>query len=96
MNREALGCTSQKYEWAHIHGTDPLVTENYQQMCKSCHITYDHQRGSGHANSKLTDDQVAEIRRRYAAGDVSQQALAGEFGIDQTTVSKIVLRKTYI
>lgn len=39
---------------------------------------------------KLTAAQVAEVRRRYAAGGISQQALADEFGVSQTGVSLLL------
>lgn len=52
-------------------------------------------RGDRMAAAKLTDDQVREMRARYAAGGVSQQALAGAFGIHQTIVSRIVRRKAW-
>lgn len=39
---------------------------------------------------KLTDSDIAEIRRRYRAGGVLQQELADEFGIGRRTVSQIV------
>jgi HNH endonuclease len=44
---------------------------------------------------KLTDEQVGELRNRYAAGGVSQTQLANEFGIAQTTVSRILLHKNH-
>jgi len=44
--------------------------------------------------SKLTNTQVLEIRRRYAAGE-TQTALAPEFGIAQAHVSQIVLRQRW-
>jgi DNA-binding XRE family transcriptional regulator len=94
-NRETEGCVSEKYEWAHIHGTDPADTRSYMSLCKTCHITYDDQRGSGHTNSKLSAAQIREIRELYATGDVSQQALADLFGVYQTTISKIVRERTY-
>lgn len=94
--RESVGCSSRKYEWSHVHETDPYNVENYRQLCKSCHITYDDQRGAGHSNAKLTMDQAEEIRIRYAAGGISQQRLADEYGVDQSNVSQIVLRKTYL
>lgn len=39
--------------------------------------------------NKVTEDQIALIRERYAAGDISQQALAYEYGISRTYVSLI-------
>lgn len=93
--RDERGCASRKYEWAHLHGTDPGDVQNYVSLCKSCHQWYDGQQGAGHANAKLTREQAAEIRAQYAAGTVSQETLAAAYGIDQTSVSKIVLGRTY-
>jgi hypothetical protein len=45
--------------------------------------------------SKLTREQVEQIRCRYAAGGVSQDALAAEYGVTQPSVSAIILRKTW-
>lgn len=42
--------------------------------------------------SKLTETQVTEIRQRYAAGGITQKALAKEYGLIQTTVGEIVRR----
>lgn len=47
-------------------------------------------RGERNFFAKLTRAQVVEIRDRYAAGGVTQYALALEFGIKQPTVSNIV------
>jgi hypothetical protein len=95
-NRSALGCISEKYEWAHIHGTDPHDVDNYRQLCKSCHITYDHQRGAENANAKLSISDVASIRERYAASGVSQQSLADEYGVAQPITSKVVRYESYV
>lgn len=48
--------------------------------------------GERRPQSKLTDMQVDEIRRRYANGDISQRALGEEFGVGQSSVSLIVSR----
>lgn len=50
-------------------------------------------RGECHGVSKLTDEQVVEIRRRYAAGGISQEALGVEYGMHQTAISAVVRRK---
>lgn len=42
---------------------------------------------------KLTDAQIAQLRDRYAAGGVTQQALADEYGIHYSAVSYIVRGK---
>lgn len=51
--------------------------------------------GSARPSSRLTEEQVAEIRGLYATGLHSQQALANRYGIGQMTVSSIVRRQTW-
>lgn len=51
--------------------------------------------GEAHPQSKLTAVQVQEIRDRYAAGEVTQQALASEFGVVQAVIHKIVRQKNW-
>ena len=45
-------------------------------------------KGSSNGNSRLTEEQVAEIKRRYVRGQGA--ALAREFGVDKTIVSNIM------
>jgi hypothetical protein len=51
-------------------------------------------RGDGHgmlnSNARLTIVQVAELRRRYREGGISQTTLAAEYGIAQVQVSRII------
>lgn len=49
-------------------------------------------RGENHFRTTLKQEQVEEIRRRYAAGGISQQKLGNEFGVSRECVSKIVRR----
>lgn len=51
-------------------------------------------RGESHFHY-LTEDQVREIRQRYAAGGVRQVDLGKEYGICQSVVSAIVRRKIW-
>ncbi len=81
------GCSHTHYEWAHRHGTDQLDVNNYDPMCKRCHVHYD---------SAMTLERAEEIRARYAAGGVSQRKLASEFGISQSSVSLILNRRIWI
>ena len=48
-------------------------------------------RGEKHGNSKLTAEQVLEIR----ASDKTQRDLAKEFNVCQITISKIILRRRW-
>ena len=50
--------------------------------------------GSAHTNAKLTYDQVLEIRKRYAAGEL-QVPLAKEYKVSQRAISLIVRGETY-
>lgn len=52
-------------------------------------------KGSRNACSKLTEDQVIEIRRRWAARAMSQTDMGKEFGVSQPVISAIVLRKNW-
>lgn len=51
--------------------------------------------GSRNPNSKLSDNQINEIRERYDSGKVLQRVLAHEYGITQTQVSAIILHKSW-
>lgn len=48
-------------------------------------------RGERHAGSKLTEEQVKEIRSRYP-GSKSQSELAREYGVAQTEIWRIIHR----
>jgi len=50
-------------------------------------------RGETHGRALLTDDDVRAIRDQYAQGGISQAALGAAYGVDQRTVSLIVLGK---
>jgi hypothetical protein len=52
-------------------------------------------RGEAHPLAKLTAEKVAEIRRRYAEGNITLYQLAGIYGIANQNVSKIVNRLTW-
>ncbi len=45
---------------------------------------------------KLTESDVIEIRRRYAAQPVTRTELAIEYGVSDTTIRNIVLRKQWV
>lgn len=50
--------------------------------------------GERHGMAKLTEKNVLEIRRRYAAGE-SQKRLAESFGVNQPHISRIVRRENW-
>ena len=49
----------------------------------------------GSQNRKLTAESVAEIRRRYALGGVTQQQLADEYLVSQVNISVVLKYKTW-
>jgi hypothetical protein len=46
-------------------------------------------RGSGNGKATLADAQVAEIRRRWAEGNVTQQQLADEYHVSRSHISNL-------
>ena len=76
-----------------VYSTDANL---YKPMCRSCHRKMDGyeqlaphmQQGEKHPHAKLSDADVAEIRKSLAAKE-SQRAIARRFGISQTRVSEI-------
>ena len=52
-------------------------------------------RGPRLPQTKLTIPQVREIRRIYSLGGRSQESLAGQFGVQQMTISYIVRGVTW-
>lgn len=52
-------------------------------------------RGEASHLAKLTQSQVTELRRRYAAGEASQRLLGIDYGISQSAVFKIVRRQRW-
>lgn len=50
-------------------------------------------RGSKNGASRLTEQQVAEIRSQFAVGDVTQTALAARFGVARSTIGRLLSGK---
>jgi len=50
--------------------------------------------GDKHPNTKLSDEQVRDIRRRGSMGRGSRAALAREYGVMSGTISQICLGRT--
>lgn len=47
-------------------------------------------RGGRNGAAKLSSEEVARVRRRYASGNVTQQELADELGVTQGAISRAV------
>jgi hypothetical protein len=77
-----------------------LVTKGYRRESSGIRNgAYTHPermpRGERHGHARLTEDDVREIRRLYAAGSARQVDIAAQFGVPQTNVSSIVRRKAW-
>lgn len=60
-------------------------------------ITQGRSNRGGHrsGSARLRAEQVVEIRERYETEDVTQQALADEYGVHIMTINSIILRRTW-
>ena len=50
-------------------------------------------KGEAQGSSKLTEEEVLEIREEYAPGDMLQQQLADAYGVSPSQIHKIVHRE---
>jgi len=51
--------------------------------------------GESNVNVSLTEAEVRAIRAAYAAGGISQQALAERYGVSQVSVSRVIRHETW-
>lgn len=80
INDIAIGKT-----WTHI--TSPFLEEIKLNRCGRV--------GEKSKVSKLTEQQVREIRYRYPNEDCTQESLANEYGVEKPAVYKIINRLTW-
>lgn len=64
-----------------------VKVNNNDKMAKGRHRVHS---GETHGNAKMTWAQVREIRRLYATGDWTHQALADRYGVARRTISHII------
>jgi len=92
-----VDCGAQARHWSQKHGTTGQDPYDYEPRCIMCHYGtdgYDYEarsRGEAHAHSKLTEEQVREIRVSTAP----QLELATLYGVCQASISLIRQRKTW-
>lgn len=86
-------CGSQADDWANLTG-DYGDVGDFAPMCRSCHRRFDFAKAffenpSARAK-KLTEDQVREIRSRYAGGGVTYKSLGMEYGVTKTAIGSLI------
>jgi hypothetical protein len=52
-------------------------------------------RGESNGSAKLTANTVERIRARYTAGGITHKQIAGHFGVNRSTIGKIIRREIW-
>lgn len=103
----AKAMTGNKHFLGHHHSKDTRARQSAAKMGNTGRLGKPHSdeskrkmseraRGEGSSSAKLTWDDVREIRRRYAAGGVTQTALCREYGVSPGTMCVLLQGKTWI
>lgn len=74
---------------AHLFLGDPAIN-SADKIAKGRHA-----HGSSHGQAKLTESVVRDMRERYAAGGISQRALARHYGVSQRALQAALIGKTW-
>lgn len=70
-----------------------LFLGTLQENVQDCVDKGRHPHGATHGGAKLTETAVQDIRRLYAAGRITHKALGERYGVNQTSVTRIVNRQ---
>lgn len=87
-------CVNPVHLWLGTH-EDNMRDRNLKGRARGGYSRSNKARGTDNGAAKLTDNNVREVRQRYANGWTTQTALADEFGVGQTTISRIVRHKQW-
>ena len=68
-------------------------TENQRDRARDNTVTMI--QGEQHPSTHLTDEEVRKLRKRYQEDDIRQIALAADYGIAQSSVSRIIKHQTW-
>jgi hypothetical protein len=74
---------------------DHLMLGNDRTKMQLCAERGRTTQGERSSSAKLTEEQVRQIRQRYAAGGISQQKLAEEYGLKQAALGELIRRETW-
>lgn len=73
------------------HLYDGTPTSNAQDASERGQLSM----GEDHYESKVTEEDVRDIRRRYEEEDITQPELADEYGLSRQAISKITRRVSW-
>lgn len=85
----ATGCVRPSHLYA---GTDAQNVADMIAKGREAPIETRLRRGEQHGRAKLGVAQVIEIRQRFAAGGITKQALADDYGVSDTQIGEIIRR----
>lgn len=94
---------SAQHEAAHTCGNGHLGCVNPHHLVWKTRLENDQDkkvhgtvgRGERNAAAKLSCQQVDEVRMLYAAGGITQHALANQFGVKQSAISRVISGKRW-
>lgn len=98
-NPKHLECVTQKRNAQDMadRGLHPyLSSEVYAETREGWWRVGANKPGEGNGNAHLSDELVAQIRQRYGGGGIRQVDLAVEFGVGQSTISRVVRRSSWV
>ena len=72
-----------------------LFVATQTENVTDCYLKGRKPKGEANGNAKLTASSVSEIRKAFATGHVSQQALGRQHGVTGANIHAIVHRKTW-
>jgi hypothetical protein len=95
------------FKGAHINHKDGNKLNNYIDNLEWCTLSdnikhaittlsrHAFRNGEVNLKSKLTNEQVLEIRQKYSTGNTSYKKLSAEYGVYKSTIGRIVKKKNW-
>lgn len=81
------GCCNPK----HLSIGNNSINQWERSIRNRCNATC----GEKQHKAKLTEEQVCEIRKRYCTENISFRSLASLYAVNETTIQRIIQRKTW-
>jgi hypothetical protein len=87
------------FHWANISGKYIRDLNDFKRLCPKCHKKFDWHllaRGERHGRSKLSTEDILEIRKLYKSEAWSYRKLANKFNVSHVQIANIVLNKHWL